>query len=223
MKKYLAEFVGTFSILFFGTGAIIISEETSIAISHLGVSVVFGMIVMLMIYLFGKISGAHFNPAVTIAFSSIRLFPSKQILPYLIAQFAGACAASILLGFLFPTNEMLGATVVNGSVFKSFFLEIFIAFILMLTVLKITEGLHLSNLRVSIIIGTVILLAALFAGPISGASLNPARSFSPAIVSGHCELLWLYLTAPICGTVAAALVWKSVLVKHFSTTKKAAL
>ncbi len=129
MRKYFAEFTGTFALVFCGTGAIIINQETSGVITHVGVAATFGLIVLAMIYTYGSVSGAHFNPAVTIAFSVVNLFPKKEILPYIITQLSGAFLASILLKFLFPSNVMLGATQPAGSDLQSFVLEIILTFL----------------------------------------------------------------------------------------------
>lgn len=208
MKKYIAELIGTFALVFCGTGAIVIDQQTNGQVGHIGVAITFGLIVTALIYAFGNKSGAHFNPAVTIAFSVVNLFPKKQILPYIIAQIAGALIASVALKLLFPTNQNLGATLPSGTQLQSFFLEIILTFILMFVILFTSQGSKETGTMAGLAIGGVVLLEAMFAGPISGASMNPARSISPAVVSGNISVLWLYVVAPIAGAIIAAFLWK---------------
>jgi aquaporin NIP len=210
MKKYIAEFIGTFAILFCGTGAIIINQETNGAISHVGIAATFGLIVMCMIYTFGEISGAQFNPAVTIAFAVAGRFDKKEVLPYIGSQIAGAFFATLILKFLFPSNQNLGATLPSGSHMQSFILEVILTFLLMLVILNVSQGSKETGLFAGIAIGGTVLLEAMFAGPICGASMNPARSLSPALVSGNVAALWVYVTAPILGAVLATFTWKAL-------------
>ena len=208
MKKYFAEFLGTFALVFCGTGAIIINEQTHGVIGHAGIAITFGLIVTAMIYTFGNISGSHLNPAVTLAFSVLKLFKGKEILPYITAQIAGAFAASFLLKFLFPENMNLGTTLPAGSESQSFILEFILTFFLMLTILFTSQGSEKTQQLAGIVIGAVILLEAMFAGPICGASMNPARSLAPALVSGQLQSLWIYLIAPISGSLSASFTYK---------------
>jgi aquaporin NIP len=208
MKKYVAELIGTFALVFCGTGAIIIDQQTNGQVGHVGVAITFGLIVSSMIYAFGDKSGAHFNPAVTIAFSLANLFPKKQILPYIISQIIGAFIASAILKLLFPTSLNLGATIPTGSNLQSFVLETVLTFILMITVLFTSQGSKETGTMAGLAIGGVVLLEAMFAGPICGASMNPVRSLSPAIVSGNITTLWIYLTAPVAGAALATFVWR---------------
>jgi aquaporin NIP len=210
MKKYLAELTGTFALIFCGTGAIIIDQQTNGQVGHIGVAITFGLIVTAMIYAFGDKSGAHFNPAVTIAFSLANLFPKNQILPYIISQIVGALIASAILKLLFPTNINLGATIPTGSNLQSSVLEIVLTFILMLTILFTSQGSKETGTMAGLAIGGVVLLEAMFAGPICGASMNPVRSLSPAIVSGNVATLWIYLTAPVLGATLATFVWRYI-------------
>ncbi|HXI00187.1 MAG TPA: MIP family channel protein [Sphingobacteriaceae bacterium] len=208
MKKYIAELIGTFALVFCGTGAIIINQETNGSISHVGIAITFGLIVMAMIYTLGNISGAHLNPAVSIAFTIARHFPAKQLLPYIISQMVGGLLASLLLKLLFPSNELLGATLPQGSAMQSFILEFILTFLLMLVIINVATGSKEQGMYAGLAIGSTVLLEAMFAGPVSGASMNPIRSFAPAIVSGHTEHLWVYLTATILGAVTAIPLWK---------------
>src|SRR5882724_5772277 len=203
MKKYTAEMVGTFALVFCGTGAIVIDQQTGGAVSHAGVAVTFGLIVMSMIYALGDISGAHLNPAVSIAFTLAGKFPVKQLVPYIVSQLAGALLASGLLRLLFPENLTLGATLPAGSAAQSFVLEFILTFFLMLVIINVATGSKEQGMFAGLAIGSVVLLEAMFAGPICGASMNPARSLGPAIVSGHPEHLWLYIAAPIIGASIA--------------------
>lgn len=197
-KKLLAEFLGTFSLIFAGTGAIVINNATG-SVTHAGIALTFGLIVLAMIYAFGDVSGAHLNPAVTTAFALARRFPWSEVPGYVMAQLAGAFAASGLLRFLFPSDDKLGSTLPAGSAMQSFVLELVLTFILMLVVLSVSTGAKEKGITAGIAVGAVIALEAMFAGPICGASMNPARSISPAVVSGHLEHLWVYLAAPVLG------------------------
>ncbi len=208
MKKYLAEAIGTFALVFCGTGAVIIDQETGGAVSHVGISVTFGLVVMAMIYALGNISGAHLNPAVSIAFAVSKKFPVKEVLPYITSQLAGALMASLVMRSLFPENSLLGATMPHGGEWQSFVLELILTFFLMLVIINVATGSKEQGLFAGIAIGSTVLLEAMFAGPICGASMNPARSLAPAVISGHFEHLWIYLTATIIGAVAAIPVWK---------------
>ncbi|WP_310556968.1 MIP family channel protein [Flavobacterium sp.] len=210
MRNYIAEFIGTFAMIFCGTGAIIVNQEANGAITHLGISIIFGLIVMSMIYALGNISGAHFNPAVTIAFTVAKKFQAKQVLPYIISQLLGAVLASATLYFLFPKNEMLGATLPTGTELQAFVLEFIITFILMFVILCVAHGSKEQGMFAGIAIGSAVLLLALFAGPICGASMNPARSFAPALISNHLEHIWVYIVAPIFGAISSVFIWKYI-------------
>ena len=202
-SRLLGEFFGTFTLIFAGTGAIVINSATNGAISHAGIALTFGLVVLAMIYTFGDVSGAHLNPAVTTAFAVAKRFPWKDVPPYVLAQAAGAFAASGLLRFLFPEDTRLGATLPLGSPTRSLVLEIVLTFILMLVILSVSTGAKEKGITAGIAIGSVIGLEAMFAGPICGASMNPIRSLAPAIVSGHLEHLWLYLVGTVLGALLA--------------------
>ena len=203
MKPLFAEFLGTAALVFAGTGAIIINDVSGGAIGHAGIAITFGLIVLAMIYTLGDVSGAHLNPAVTIAFSAAGRFEIARVLPYIAAQLTGAFAASGLLRALFPSHATLGATLPAGPVFQSFILEVVLTFLLMLVILSVSTGAKEKGITAGIAIGAVIALEAMFAGPICGASMNPARSLAPALVSGNVGALWLYLTAPVLGALLA--------------------
>lgn len=205
MKKYYAELIGTYMMVFCGTGAIIINQEMNGVITHPGIAATFGLIVAAVIYALGDVSGAHINPAVTIAFALRKVFPAKEVLPYILSQCTGAILASMTLLLLFPMNEQLGGTVPAGSNLQSFVMEILLTFFLMFVILRVSQGSREKGIMAGMAIGAVVLLEALFAGPISGASMNPARSLGPALVSGEMQFLWIYMAAPILGSSLA--VW----------------
>ena len=203
MRKYTSELLGTFALVFCGTGAVVIDQQTGGSVTHVGVAITFGFIVMAMIYALGNISGAHLNPAVSIAFAMAGRFSWKEVLPYITAQLLGALLASGTLRLLFPTNELLGATLPAGSEIQSFVMEFLLTFFLMLVIVNVATGSKEQGMFAGLAIGGTVLLEAMFAGPICGASMNPARSFAPAVISGHLEHLWVYLTATTLGATSA--------------------
>jgi aquaporin NIP len=207
MNKYLAEAIGTFALVFCGTGAIIINQETAGVITHSGIAITFGLIVATMIYTLGDISGAHLNPAVSIAFWVAKVFPAKELLPYIISQATGAFLASFTLHYLFPANRTLGSTLPAGTALQSFILELILTFILMLVIMRVAKGGKEQGLFAGIAIGSVVLLEAMFAGPICGASMNPIRSIAPAVVSVNTQSLWVYICAPITGAILAVFTY----------------
>jgi aquaporin Z len=210
MKKYIAEFIGTFSMIFCGTGAMTINEVTGGTVTHIGIAFTWGLIVMAMIYAFGEISGAHFNPAVSIAFAYAKKFSWKEVPKYIIAQVLGAFLASLILWFLFPTSETLGATIPTVDVWRAFVLEFLLTFFLMVVIINVSTGSKEIGVVAGIAIGGVVLLEAMFAGPITNASMNPARSIAPAVVSGNLQHLWMYIFAPILGALLAVVSCKLV-------------
>ena len=203
MKKLLAECLGTFTLVFAGTGAIVINQVSGGVIGHAGIALTFGLVVLAMIHTFGDVSGAHLNPAVTTAFAAAGRFPWRQVPGYIGAQLTGAIAASALLWSLFPQATTLGATLPAGPPMQSFVLEVVLTAVLMLTILSVSTGAKEKGITAGIAIGGVIALEAMFAGPICGASMNPARSLAPALVSGSLEHLWIYITAPMLGALIA--------------------
>src|SRR6266516_3126100 len=202
-NKYAAEFIGTFALVFAGTGTIIINDVSGCAVTNVGIGLTFGMIILTMIYAVGDVSGAHFNPAVTVGFFAARRLEAKMILPYVFSQLSGAVAASLLLRGLFPQHPTLGTTAPAGSALQSLILEIILTALLMFVILTSPWVPRNAESPAGIAVGAVIALEALFAGPISGASMNPARSFAPALVSQHLANLWIYLVAPVTGALIA--------------------
>jgi aquaporin NIP len=206
----MAEFLGTFALVFAGTGAIVIDEVSGGAITHVGIALTFGLIVLAMVYTLGDISGAHINPAVTISFFVARRFPGRNVLPYIISQCAGAIGASAVLRLLFPQNAMLGATIPAGSSLQSFVLEFILSALLMFVILGVSTGAREKGITAGIVVGSVIALEAMFAGPICGASMNPARSLGPAVVSMHLQSFWIYLLAPTVGASIGVIACRCV-------------
>ncbi len=201
-RKLASELMGTFALVFAGTGAIVVDDVAG-SVTHVGVALTFGLVVLALIYALGDISGAHFNPAVTIGFVAARRFPLREAGPYIVAQLTGALVASAVVLAMFPGHATLGATLPRGPSLQSFTLEIFLTWFLMFVVLCVSTGAKEKGLTAGIAVGAVIGLEALFAGPISGASMNPARSLAPALLAGQLASVWIYLTAPIVGALLA--------------------
>ena len=203
-RKFLSEILGTFGLVFTGCGAVVVNDLTGGAVGHLGICTVFGLVVMAMVYSFGDISGAHINPAVTIAFWLSGRFPLKEVGPYIVAQCIGSVAACGILWYLFPDDgTFLGATLVSDTIMQSFVLEVVITFLLMLIIIMVATGSKEVGTLAGIAIGAAVALLALVGGPISGASMNPARSLGPALVSGNLENFWVFVLAPIIGAALA--------------------
>ena len=203
MRKLAAELFGTFALVFAGTGAIVINDVSGGTVSHVGIAFTFGLIVLAMIYALGDVSGCHLNPAVTLGFYLARRFEGRLVMPYIASQCFGAVLASASLRLMFPTSATLGATLPAGDALQSFVLEFILTLILMFVILSVSTGSKEKGALAGVAVGSVIALEALFAGPISGASMNPARSLAPALVSLRFDSLWVYLTAPILGACAS--------------------
>jgi len=197
-------------MIFCGTGAMTVNEVTGGEVTHVGIAITWGLIVMAMIYAFGETSGAHFNPAVTIAFAYAKKFAWKEVPKYITAQVLGAFVASLVLWFLFPASEYLGATIPTVDVWRAFVLELLLTFFLMVVIINVSTGSKEMGIIAGIAVGAVVLLEAMFAGPITNASMNPARSIAPNIVSGNIEGLWLYIVAPILGALLAVVSCKLI-------------
>ncbi|MFQ5570333.1 MAG: MIP/aquaporin family protein [Rhodothermales bacterium] len=209
-RAYLAEAIGTFALVFAGTGAIVIDAVSGGVITHVGIALTFGLVVMAVIYAIGDVSGAHINPAVTVGFWASGRFPGRRVVPYAAAQMLGALGASVLLRVLFPLQEGLGGTYPSGSAAQSLVLEVVLTFFLMLVILCVAVGAKEKGLMAGTAIGGTVGLEALFAGPISGASMNPARSLAPALVTFDLSHQWLYIAAPVLGAFVAVLAYRGI-------------
>jgi aquaporin NIP len=208
-QALVAEFIGTFFLVFAGTGAIVVDGMTH-AVTHVGVALVFGLVIAAQVYAFGHVSGAHFNPAVTIGFWAAREFAGARVPFYVCAQLTGAVAASVVLRMIFGNVASLGVTLPNGPESASFWLELLMTSLLLLVILgSAVHGRAIKSFA-GIAIGSTIALDALFGGPVSGASMNPARSLGPALVAGIWRAQWIYLIAPIAGAVLAVLIYKLI-------------
>ena len=172
-------------------------------IGHVGIALTFGLVVFAMIQMFGDISGAHFNPAVTIGFAASGRFAWKSVPIYIIAQFSGAIAASGLLKLMLPSATTLGQTVPKGGIGLAFVFEFLMTAFLMATILRVSHGAREKGITAGLSIGAVVAFEALFGGPISGASMNPARSLGPAVMTWDLSTLWLYCCAPTLGALLA--------------------
>lgn len=208
LTRYFNEFVGTFILVFVGAGAIVINAETGNPIGTLGIGIVFGLVVMVVITATGHISGAHINPAVTLAFALTRHFPVRDILPYWGAQLGGAALASGIVLWMLGDAANVGATLPRDSAAQAFGLEFFLTFILMFVIMAVATDTRIIKSNAAIAIGATVALEAIYAGPISGASMNPARSFGPAVASGVFLHHWVYWAGPILGAAFGALLYK---------------
>lgn len=201
-RKCVAEFIGTYALVFSGTGAVVANQMNG-SVTHVGISLVFGLVVFALIAAFGDVSGAHLNPAVTIAFVVAKRFAAAAAIPYIAAQCLGAIAASATLKALFVESGNLGATLPSGTNLQSWVYEFLLTAGLMYVVLSVSSGAKEKGITAGLAIGAVVGLEALFAGPVCGASMNPARSLGPALMADKLSTLWIYLTAPVLGAVAA--------------------
>jgi aquaporin Z len=210
IRKLVAECFGTYALVFAGTGAIVINDSTGGAISHIGIALTFGLIVLAMIYAIGEVSGCHLNPAVTIGFCVDGRFGLSMVLPYISSQVLGAVLASLTLRAMFPEHGTLGATFPTGSAVRSFILEFNLTLILMFVILSVSSGSREKGILAGVAIGAVVALEAMFGGPISGASMNPARSLGPALVAMKMDYLWIYLAAPLLGSCVAVILFRVI-------------
>jgi MIP family channel proteins len=208
-RSLVAEFIGTFALVFAGAGAIMVDAKTH-AIGHVGVAISFGLVIMAMIYAVGHVSGAHFNPAVSLAFALGRHFPWGRVGAYWVAQLGGAIAAAAILRGSLGDVAHVGATLPSGSQGQAFLWELVLTFFLMFVIMAVATDTRAVGEAAAIAIGGTVGLDAMFGGPVTGASMNPARSLGPALVSGDLHALWLYLMAPLAGAVLGALAYQFV-------------
>lgn len=209
-RKALAELIGTFALVFAGCGSLMVIERMPGALLPSAVPVVFGLVVACMIYAVGHISGAHFNPAVTLAFSVARHFPIAEVPAYWLAQIVGAVLASSLLDALLPVGALYGATVPRLGTLPSLGMEWVLSFFLMFVIIAVATDSRSEGTMAGVAIGGIVTVCAYVGGPLTGASMNPARSLAPALFEHRLDVLWIYIVGPAVGTTAAALTYEWV-------------
>jgi MIP family channel proteins len=209
-SRYIAEFTGTLTMVFAGCSAIIVNDQFGGVLGHLGISTVFGLVVMAVIYSIGNISGAHINPAVTIGFWAVGKMKMSETFLYVIVQVAGAIVAALILRFMFPGHETLGSTLPAVSPIRAVIFEALISFILMFVILNISTGNKEKGIMAGVAVGGTVALLALLGGPVTGASLNPARSIGPMLVSGYYQHTWVYIVGPVIGMLLAIPVYLAI-------------
>jgi aquaporin Z len=222
MSRCLSEVVGTFALVFAGAGAIVVDAAYGGILGHLGICIVFGLIVMAMVYALGNVSGAHINPAVTLAFAVAGRFEWNMVLPYVVCQLLGAAAAAALLRFLFPDADSLGGTYLAVPLLQGIVWEVVISFLLMFVIFNVSTGHMEKGIMAGVAVGGAVALLALLGGPATGASMNPARSFGPLLVAGHFSDLWVFFTAPVVGMLLAIPVCRAIQGEHFDPENNAA-
>ena len=210
IRLYASEFIGTFFLVFAATGVVIVNDMSGGAITHTGIAITTGLVVMAIVYAIGDVSGSHINPAVTVGFWLADRFPGYRVIQYIVSQCLGAIAASLLLAFLFPDLIALTVTLPSGSSMQSFILEIVITMFLMFIILSVSTGSMEKGIMAGSAIGGVVGLSVLWAGPITGASMNPARSIAPALVSFDFNSLWIYIAGPIIGAAISVIAFRIV-------------
>jgi MIP family channel proteins len=216
-QKYLAEFIGTFFLVFFGCSALVLSELQPGSIDGLAISIIPGATVAVMIYTLRHISGAHINPAVSIALWVAKSFPTALLPGYLISQFLGAIFASILVGVFFGTEgHQFGMTIPEFPLNSAFAMECLLSFIFLFVVVSVATDPRASSEMAGLVIGTIVTICTFVDGPLTGASMNPARSFGPALVNGDLGVVWLYILAPVLGGILAAIVYQKISHKNIS-------
>lgn len=209
-RRFVAECFGTFVLVFAGTASIVVDHQTSGALGQVGIAMAWGLTVLALVSAIGDASGCHLNPAVTLGFCADGRFPPAEVAPYALAQCSGAILASAGIGLVFPGAVASTRTLPSGGAWQAFAMEVFVALYLMFTILRVSSGSKERGAMAGVAVGGVIAAEALFAGPVSGASMNPARSLGPAIVSGRFEDLWMYLVAPLLGATLAVVVHRCI-------------
>ncbi len=207
-RLFISEFIGTFALVFFGAGAVLADEFSGGALGNVGIAAVFGAVVSGVIYALGPISGAHINPAVSIAFALSGKFAWRKVPWYAAAQFLGAALASFLLSVILPSVETFGQTQPHTGIWPTFLLEFIFTFFLMLVIIFVSTGSKEQGLMAGLAIGLTVFLEAAMGGPLTGASMNPARSFGPDVAAGDFSNLWIYFFAPVLGAAFSILIWR---------------
>lgn len=210
VQKVVAEIIGTFSLIFVGCGSVVIDKKTNGSLTHLGVSIVWGLAVMIIVYSIGHISGAHLNPAVTLAFAAVRRFPWNQVPAYIGAQVFAAITAAFVLRLMFGDVAHIAATVPSGSDMQSFVLEVFVTFLLMFVVSAVATDTRAIGELAGMAIGATIVMNAAISGPISGASMNPARTLGSAVAGNKYTSIWIYMVAPPLGAILGAISYNMI-------------
>lgn len=209
-RRTVAEGLGTYALVTAGCGAIVVNTLTHGAITHAGVALTFGFIILVMIAAVGHISGAHFNPAVTIAFAITRHFRWREVVFYVVGQLLGATLGAFTLRLLFDSVANLGVTLPAGNAGQAFGLEVLLTAVLMFVIISVATDTRAAGQLAALAIGATVALDALWGGLISGASMNPARSFGPALVSGLWQDHWVYWLGPILGAILGALLYQFI-------------
>jgi MIP family channel proteins len=209
VRALVAELIGTFALVFAGAGAIMVDDKTH-QLGHVGVAIAFGLVIMVMIYAVGHVSGAHFNPAVSFAFALTRHFSWTRMLGYWAAQVSGAVIAAAILRGSLGNRAHVGATLPAGSQAQAFLWEVVLTFFLMFVIMSVATDTRAVGEAAAIAIGGTVGLDAMFGGPVTGASMNPARSLGPALVSGDLHALWLYIVAPLVGAAIGGVAYQFV-------------
>ena len=209
-SQLMAEFIGTFFMILFGCGSMAIVEINPSALPAFTIPVIFGGIIATMIYAVGHISGAHFNPAVTAAFFFLKRISSKKMIGYICSQFLGAIVATLIISIIWKNNHHFGATFVQTELMPALIIEFLCSFLLMFVIVAVATDSRAIGELAGIAIGLTVSLCAFVFGPYTGASMNPARSFAPALFNGNFEHLWIYLLVPILGTITAAFVYEKI-------------
>jgi aquaporin NIP len=209
LRRATAELIGTYGLVTAGCGAIMVNAQTG-TLTHVGVALTFGLIITVMIAAVGHISGAHFNPAVTVAFAVTRHFGWRNVPIYVVSQLLGGVLGALTLRLLFGNVAQFGMTLPSGSVLQSFMLEILLTAVLMFVIISVATDSKAVGAPAALAIGFTVALDALWGGPISGASMNPARSLAPALVAGIWTDQWLYVLAPLIGASIGALIYEFI-------------
>ena len=210
LHKSIGEFIGTFALVFAGCGSIMVADRFPGSLSPEAVPVVFGLVVAAMVYALGHLSGAHINPAVTIGFAISRHFPPKEVLAYCLAQILGGLAAMSLLVAILPPGQVFGMTIPSVEVWQAVVWEVVLTFFLMFVIIAVATDTRAVGTLAGVAIGATVMLGAFVGGPVTGGSMNPARSLAPALIAQDFTSLWIYLVAPVVGAIAAALTYQAI-------------